>query len=270
MALRFLYRLLPLLSLFFIGLVTNLSAHETWLLPVGFSVEVNESAEVDLTSGMAFPAPDHAISEERVSRAFIRLGEDKVAVGDVNPLNTSLRFVAPLPRAGLATVWIELRPRDIELTDEEVSEYLDEIGASDETRAAWSRLRGNHAWKETYTKHAKTFVAAGDTGSDQSWREPVGMGFEIVPLSHPLELRVGEEAQFHLLKNGAPLASATVGMLVEGTDERVFQTTDAQGRVTFPVDRAGRMLVFAVDLQLAENGVSWESDFTTLTGRVED
>src|SRR5256885_6432486 len=43
-----------------------------------------------------------------------------------------------------------------ELTPEQVDEYLDEIGAAEETRA-YRKLHPGR-WRERYTKHAKTFL----------------------------------------------------------------------------------------------------------------
>jgi uncharacterized GH25 family protein len=42
-------------------------------------------------------------------------------------------------------------------------------------------------------KLAKTFVRVGQPTADQSWREPVGLALEIVPLADPTTLLVGSE-----------------------------------------------------------------------------
>ena len=41
--------------------------------------------------------------------------------------------------------------------------------------------------------------------------------------------------------------------------------TDAAGRATFPIAKAGRAMIFAVDLRTASDGRSWRSDYCTLT-----
>jgi uncharacterized GH25 family protein len=257
-----------LLGLCFLALTAVASAHETWLLPASFSTPPDREVALDLTSGMKFPTNEYAIIANRIAKAGLRLGTNNVALKDFKPLDQSLRLTPQLPREGLATVWVELHPLALELADDKVTEYLEEIGATDETRAAWARLKGHHPWTETYTKFAKTFIAVGNVRSDQSWREPVGMGLEIVPVSNPLELRVGQTACFKLLAKGKPLAAAPIGLMAEGATGRTFRKTDKAGFVTFPIERTGKTLIFAVDLRSAKNGTSWESDFTTLTVQV--
>jgi uncharacterized GH25 family protein len=55
----------------------------------------------------------------------------------------------------------------------------------------WLRWRRQQRWRETYVKLAKTFVRVGQPTADQSWREPVGLALEIVPLADPSTLLVG-------------------------------------------------------------------------------
>lgn len=257
------------LGLCLIGFVASLSAHETWLLPATFTAAANAEVRLDLTSGMAFPATEYTIRPERVARATLRVGGETSEMKEFKTLEKALRLTATMPRGGLAALWVELHPRALELSDDKVAEYLDEIGATDGTRAAWALRQGRGKWRETYTKHAKTFVGVdAAAAADDSWREPVGMGLELVPRSHPQGLRPGQPATFQLLSKGKPMAGAPVGLLAEGAAGRVFRKTDAEGLASFQVERAGRILVFAVDLRLAKGGATWESNFTTLTLQV--
>lgn len=257
-------RCVVLLLSFFVATLP-LRAHETWLLPATFSSVPERTVAIDLTSGMQFPESEHAIHPDRVQRARFRLGGESVDMKDFNRLDTCLRFTPSFPRAGLATVWVELHPRAIELTEEKVAEYLDEIGAAASVRATWAKVKGSEVWKETYTKHAKTWVAVGGGAVDRSWQEPVGMAFELVPLTDPIGLQVGQKASFRLLRGGKPFPGATVGLLTEGAKDRILHTTDEDGQVAFRIERAGKLLVFAVDLRRTKAGDGWESDFTTVT-----
>ena len=126
-------------------------------------------------------------------------------------------------------------------------------------------MKGVKPWKETYSKHVKTFVAIGEVNKDDSWRKPVGMALEIVPVTEPMNLRVGQKAKFQLLSKGKPWVNSPVGLMVEGEKERTFQKTDAEGCVSFPFAKAGKVLLYAVDLRQGKDGATWESNFTTLT-----
>lgn len=54
----------------------------------------------------------------------------------------------------------------------------------------------------------------------------------------------------------------------ESYAKRRVEVSDAEGRLEAPLPRAGRWLLHAVHLRKAADGVSWESDFTTLSLRV--
>lgn len=257
-------------SLLIIALASCALAHDTWLIPDRFAVERDSIVTLDLTSGMAFPALDTSIKPERVDRALCRLAGRKSELTDYSPAPKSLLFKARLSESGVATVWVELKPRSLELTARLVKEYLDEICAPDDIRQQWVNAKRPRRWREVYTKHSKTFVRAGQAQSDRSWAEPVGMKLEIVPDKDPTSLRVGDELAVRVLKNGAPLAGVSVGTVSAGDAKGKIQKTDAEGRATFRLDRRGHWLIRVTELRKSsQTGIDWESDFTTLTLHVD-
>jgi len=258
-------RLFPALCIFALAATCAL-AHETWLLPSAFTGEPDSPVSFDLTSGMGFPVPDHAITADRVQIARARCGSSEGDLSAGSGTEHVLRMRYAFPVAGVGTVWLSLAPRDIDLKDDEVEEYFAEIGATDKVRETWSALRGKEPWHETYVKHAKTFVAVGKTArDDRSWASPVGLAMELIPITSPLELKVGGEAQFDLRMDGAPIPGVPVGLMTEGSDARSFATTDMAGRVSFRLARTGRTLVFATHLRRIPDKPGWRSDFSTLT-----
>ena len=51
-----------------------------------------------------------------------------------------------------------------------------------------------------------------------------------------------------------------------GNTHGEFQTTDAEGRATFRLTKAGKYMLRATDLRPStQTDLEWESDFTTLT-----
>jgi uncharacterized GH25 family protein len=258
-----------LTSFLIIALASFALAHDTWLIPDRFVVERDSTVTLDLTSGMAFPALDSSIKPERIDRALCRLAGHRFELTDYSSAPKSLLFKARLSESGVATMWVELKPRSLVLTTKLVKEYLDEIGAPDAIRQQWAKAKRPRRWREVYTKHSKTFVRAGEAQSDRSWAEPVGMQLEIVPKKDPTVLRVGDELAVQVLKNGAPLARVSVGIVSAGVAKGNIQKTDAEGRATFRLDRGGRWLVRVTELRKSSQAeFDWESDFTTLTFQV--
>ena len=261
---RFVPRLLP--ALLCATLSTVAFAHDTWLVAERSTIAPGSSVTLDLTSGMAFPALDYAIKPDRVARAFVRLAGKTSPVKNRKSAAHSLRFSAPLSEPGVATVWVELAPKSLDLKPAQVKEYLDEIGASPEIRRAYEAAPKPRRWREVYAKHAKTFVRVGDPKADRSWAEPAGMDLEIVPEKDPSTLRAGDDLPVRVIRQGKPAASFPVGLVREGDAHGTLKTTDAAGRVTFRLDRAGRWMLRGTDLRRSTKpGTDWESDFTTLT-----
>jgi uncharacterized GH25 family protein len=254
-----------------IALAASSLAHDTWLIPDRFVVARDTLVLLDLTSGMAFPALETSIKPERLERALCRVAGHTFEVTAFSPASKSLRFKARLVEPGVATFWVELKPRSLQLTADKVQEYIDEIDAPRAIREAWANARRPRRWREVYTKHSKTFVRVGELPSPRSWAEPVGMRLEIVPERDPTALRVGDEFPVRVFKDGAPMAGFPLGIVFEGSSKGRIEKTNAEGRVTFRLDRKGRCLLRGTDLRKASQaGVDWESDFTTMTIRIGD
>lgn len=239
-------------------------AHDTWLLPSRPAIEAGSRLELEMTSGMQFPALESAIKPERVQTAECRLGGRRLPL-EAAPGEKALSLSATLPVAGTAVCRVDLAPRALELTPPQVEEYLEEIGAPAALRQAWAAEQGKRPWREIYSKHSKTAVAVGDAGGDPSWSEPLGSALEIVLECDPARLAAGSELAVRLLKNGQPLAGLALSFVAQG-EEGALVATDAQGRARSKLTRAGWWLVRATELRRVERpDATWESDFATLT-----
>jgi len=79
---------------------------------------------------------------------------------------------------------------------------------------------------------------------------PTGKGLEVVPLTHPSELFVGEAARFRFLLDGKPLSDLNVTAIPDGGRFRnalkeIVATTDANGEVAITWELAGFHLLTA-------------------------
>jgi hypothetical protein len=91
------------------------------------------------------------------------------------------------------------------------------------------------------TSYAKAIVRVGDS-PDESWREPVGLGLEIVPLADPTRLRAGDSIAVRVLEAGRPLAGLALRAMTRGRAPALV-TTDANGVATFALAAAGPWLI---------------------------
>jgi hypothetical protein len=249
------------------------NAHDTWLLPVRIAVPPGLSVVFDLTSGMAFPATESTIKPGRVATARLRLGPRIEPLPAPHATARSLRYDVFLRQAGIATIWTELAPRELELDPDQVTEYLAEVGAPDSVRYRYLAQPIPRRWRERYVKHATTYVRVSSPVRpvpvhDSSWSKPTGMAFELVPERDPTALHPGDLFVVRLLRRGTPVAGATVGLTGPGAAgaNALLRQTDDVGRVAFVVPRAGRWLARATELRRSANpSLDWESDFATLT-----
>ena len=253
----------------FLAAAVNCLAHDTWLSPSTYTAEVGKPVTFELTSGMEFPKLDAPIKPERVAKAGFRLGREEQRLTEFKSGEQALQTERTFRSNGVATIWLQLNPKDIDLSDDDVAHYLEEARASEEVQRAWAAQKGREKWKELYTKCAKTCLAVGDAQGDRSWAEPVGMALEMVPLADPTTLRAGQAAKFKLLRNGESLANAAVALHTEGDAAPRFATTDAQGVATFPLEKAGPTMLATVYLRPPAKGKPWESEFSTLTFAVK-
>lgn len=257
---------LTFLAVAFTGLVgTSVRGHDTWLIPDQFDVTPKSTVTLDMTSGMEFPKLDVAPKPERVESAKCRLAGKTFDITNKSAAPNSLQFRAELADVGVATFWVKLPPRSIELKPDQVKEYLDEVDAPEALRKQWSEMKPQR-WRESYTKHPKTFARVGEPQLDRSWAEPAGMFLEIVPENAPTAVKVGDDFAVRVLKDGKPFAGFSLNAVAAGEPKGETKKTDSDGRVTFRLSKQGRWLLRGTDIRRSSQPeTDWESDFATLT-----
>jgi Domain of unknown function (DUF4198) len=253
----------PAALLFVLAAPTIALAHDTWLIPARHAVPAGDTIVFDMTSAMRFPEPEVALKPDRLARSGLRLGGTTVPLMPGETSGKALRLRATPAAQGLATVWAESLPRDIDLRPDEVDDYLREVGATD-IHARWVK-GGRGAWRETYVKFAKSFALVGAARADHSWADAVGMALEIVPQDDPAHLNVGQRFAVRVLEDGKPAAGLSVGAVTTGGTVAATVVTDAQGQATFTLSRSGPWLIRAIRIAAGDTPGSWRSRFTTLT-----
>ena len=240
-------------------------AHDTWLLPSSLKVPVGKAVTLHLTSGIVFPSDDFAINPGRIKRADARLGGVTRALANRGRTDNATLYRWTPATPGVAALVVELAPKVLTLQPRLIPVYLDEIGATVEVRRAWEAVPSPKQWRESYVKHAATFVRVGDR-ADSGWVAALGMGFELLPLSDPTGIVAGGSLGLRVLRDGRPLAGQPVTIRRESSEQATVVTTDADGRTTLSFPADGRWLVAATELRRVRRaGLEWESDFATLT-----
>ncbi|MES2322509.1 MAG: DUF4198 domain-containing protein [Pseudomonadota bacterium] len=217
------------------------SAHRGWLYPQETSVDAKE----------AWVTIDGAISEGLFDVDHQPLKMEGATVTDPDGITAP----APAATMGKKRSSFDLKmPKDgtyrISLVNASVAgSYKDK--ATGETK----RFRGT---EESFAKdvpagaeemrvmrsHARleTFVSANTTSTGAL--KPSGVGLEMVPITHPTDLRAGETAKWRFQLDGKPLAKFDFsltpgGVRYRGTLGEQRLTTDAKGEAAVKLPAAG-------------------------------
>jgi hypothetical protein len=229
-------------------------------------VRVGQPLALTVTSGSAFPKEETSVAPSRIDRSEVRLG------GEIDPLPRpqitprALHYLWTPKAQGVATISFEVAPRSIELKPAEIKKYLDEIHAGPAVIAQWDSVPAPRRWRESYTKHAVSYVRVGPASPDSSWKTPMGLALEIVPEGNPAAITAGGRLPVRVLFNGSPVAGFSLGARLEGRAKSAFVTTDTSGRALVPLLVKGRWLLFGTHLRRTnEPNLEWRSDFVTMT-----
>jgi uncharacterized GH25 family protein len=132
------------------------------------------------------------------------------------------------------------------------------VSGGDSVNASWDENGTSKRWRGPYAQMAtnvpkdakklevrhnqrriETFVTVGKPSNNL---KPSGAGLELVPVTHPNDLYVGDKASFQFLLDGKPVAGVEMEVVPGGSRYRDAQNeikvkTDAQGKfdITWPV-----------------------------------
>lgn len=241
-------------------------AHDTWLLAQRTDAAAPPRHAMALTSGMDFPQPDYAIAPTRIAASGCRSAAGRCVVRIGKRGADALAFAVAPADVTAALVWVDLAAKTLSLDDEKVAEYLDEIDAGAEIRAAWETMDAPRHWRERYVKHAKALLGS-DEAAVAAGSHSLGGALEIV-VARGSSLQRDADATFRLLADGKPLADFPVGAVTAKRAQSL--RSDANGDVRVRLDRAGPWMLRATRLTPASGAqLDWTSDFATLTFEVE-
>ncbi|MCR9158689.1 MAG: DUF4198 domain-containing protein [Rhodobacteraceae bacterium] len=257
-----------------IGLLpTSGGAHEFWIDPVDFMVPSGGALVATLRVGETFAGAEQSYLERNFARFDMKCGDALESVpgrsGDRPALNVGA------PQDGLCV--IVHQTKDYTLTYSDWQKFVNFVEHKDfQGVLAEHAARGlpETGFVELYSRYAKSLIAVSDgAGADAE----VGLVTEIVAEANPYTDDMTGGLPIRVLYNGAPRADAQVELFARppsGEVEVTLHRTDAEGRVTLPVDTGYSYLADAVVLRplepKAEKDPVWESLWASLTFAVPE
>jgi hypothetical protein len=216
------------------GIACAAQAHRPWMLPTSTFIETDREAWVTI---------DGAVSEGLFDVDHMPLRMDGLTVTDPDGQTT----LAPAATVGKFRSSVDLRlPKNgtyrITLAAVNVmgsyklNGEMKRFRATEQTVSKEIPAGATDVKRTTMVQRQDTFVTANKptTGA----LKPLGTGLELVPVTHPNELRAGEKATFRFQLDGKPLPNFPFslvpgGVKYRGTINEVRLTTDARGEATF-------------------------------------
>lgn len=251
------------LAMFWAG--ATASAHDFWIEPSTFQLQIGERASVSLCLGDHFDGWSVARDARRIE-TFVAIGpagQQPIVGRDGSDPAGIARFTA----AGVYVLGYRSNHAFTEMPAPRFEEYLKEKGLEKIVALRKERGASDRKAREAYSRYAKSLIHVGDATGGGGDR-PVGFRLELVAESNPYEKQSGNEHSFHLLFDGKPLAGALVtATRRDAADSKIHARTDAGGRARFLLREAGVWLIASVHMVAAPQSIAaeWESLWASLT-----
>jgi len=250
---------------------TSLAAHDFWIEPSTFEAAVGEPVRVHLRVGERFAGDPVARNHARIQR-FVLVGpsgEQAVLGRDGMDPAGLLRLDAP----GIWFVGYRSTPSPVELPAPAFERYLREEGLDRIIEERATRKENQAPGRERFSRSVKALLRTAGPKAAAGYDRTLGLTLELVLDADPIA--AAGRLPLRLLHENKPLEGALVVAFRKTStspgkaEERNRGRTDAQGRITIPVD-AGVWLVKAVHMHRAQpgSGADWESVWTSLTFQV--
>jgi Domain of unknown function (DUF4198) len=251
-------------------------AHEFWVMPDAFALQVGQAPALQLRVGAGWPGEVRAADPERSVR-----WEWIDAAGTQNLLSSPNRASPSARVQGWAWAVYRSKHAQITLPADQFEAYLQQEGLEHVIQERRARGESQSPGREIYSRCAKALmhvdaelgVPARPTEAASLLAHDAQLALEIQPLSNPRQWLPGGQIQVALRFNGRPLRGALIKALPQtpvGSAARAVQArTNAAGRVSLTLPHGGVWLMNAVHMRRAGagsgSGADWESFWSSMT-----
>lgn len=253
-----------LLSILLVGCL--LCAHEFWLQPDRYQYRRGEAINIRFWVGENFEGDNWAGDKSRINKLQLLLPGDKDDLSNLlsEEKGDSLQF----------SVFDECTPvivynsnnTFIQLEAPKFNEYLTEDGLQNAIDYRKDNNETDTAGRELYQRSVKTIVQVG------AYKTPVSnttsLPLDIIPLSHPYQLKEGDPITCRVLFNKQPLSNQLIKIWhrVNGQTTKEEKHTNEKGEISFTVSTTGKWMVSTVNMiRLQNDTAQWQSYWGSCT-----
>jgi len=244
-------------------------AHDFWLEAHPFYTPVGQPVDVSIHVGADFVGDSLPNIRNWYEDFSLHLpGESRPMPGALGD-DPAGRFIPDRPGTWLVTYQSTFSFVDID--PQTFRKYLIMEGLDNALALRRERGEENRRGLERYQRHSKALVQAGDAFTLDASTLAVGQTLEIVPEVNPCRLKPGDRLTVRLLYRGKPAEDLLLIAFTRGAPEEKQQArTDAEGRVSITLDRAGDWMLKAVKIlpyssDSLDPNAEWQSHWANLT-----
>ena len=250
-------------------LTTVANAHDLFIKLDSYFLPPETSVRVPIING-TFQLSENSITADRVPDVSVVRDGRRRALGTQQWFDEADTTFLMMRTDGEGTyvIGVSTHPRDLGMSGADFNDYLAHDGVPDvlEQRERDGEL-DKDVW-ERYSKHVKAVFQVGDRRSG-GLDLILGYPAELLPLTNPYELSVGDEMVVQVLVDGKPVSGQLVLAGGEGTDgvfEERSARSDAEGKVGFTMDAVGKWYIKFINMQKTdEEEIDYESKWATLS-----
>jgi len=249
-----------------------LLAHDLFLKLDNYFVAPNTAVRVAVLNG-TFSKSEGAVTPDRLlDLSMVGPTERRpIARESWKPAGDTTWLSVQTGAAGTYVVGASLSPRQIALSAEAFNGYLKEDGIPDVLEARTRSGELGRAARERYQKHVKAILQVGDLRTN-SFEFVLGYPAEIVPVTNPYFLIVGDTLAVRCLVDGKPVAQQLViaGGARDSTPiPETRARTRADGVARFVIRTPGKWYIKFINMvPVSGDSVNYESKWATLTFEV--
>lgn len=242
-------------------------AHDLWLVPPA-KAKPKEKATITAISGTKFPLGDPAPDPAKFAKRWVVAPDGTKIDVDADGTKDRAGLMSFTPeKAGVYLLAVQTNPKVLKLEAQAFNDYLVTDGLPHIYHLRHKEKTLDQPGVERYSKSPKVLLNVGDAGATEV-SKPMGLPLEIVPLSNPNKLNVGDTWKVKVLFQEKPLAGVFLGWdhPGEGDDVQGTVRTNAKGEVLIPIAQKGLMTIRLTHMTRPKAAdYEWESFWTTLT-----
>ena len=257
---------LPFLFIFL--LILPALAHEFWLEPQQYIFSRAEEINIRFRVGEAFTSDNWKGNRDKVNELKLYYADivDDLSDALTEDEGDSLQF--SIHEEGTAMVTFNNINSFIELEAEKFNAYLIEDGLQSAIDYRQQQNETDSMGRELYQRSVKTIVQVGALKTTV-YKKQTNLPIDIIPLSHPYQLKDGDTLTVKVLFKGEPLVNTKIRTWhkLPGTVTDTSLMSNEKGEISFPVTTSGEWMVSCVTMiRITDDPhAQWQSYWGSLT-----